>query len=192
MNKHEQQFCKTEFFHSLIGIVHYGLYHFKGGPVILHCIAIISSKIPKHYLGFHAKIITRWDYQAVSGGDTHYSLFRGTKASVEIRQGKEENYLTTLYIKPNGPEDATVFSTAIQNAVASLNKTHDGITVEKSLNGWKLVIPQTFKIGHEAHFAQVMQRYLQYLNNKKLPDWEVPNMLAKYYTSTKAVEMATK
>ena len=140
----------------------------------------------------HAKIITRWDYQAVSGGDTHYSLFRGTKASVEIRQGKEENYLTTLYIKPNASEDATVFSTAIQNAVASLNKTHAGITVEKSLNGWKLVIPQTFKIGHEAHFAQVMQRYLQYLNNKKLPDWEVPNMLAKYYTSTKAVEMATK
>ena len=140
----------------------------------------------------HTKIITRWDYQAVSGGDTHYSLFRGTKASIEIRQGKEENYLTTLYIKPNASEDANVFPNAMQNAVAKLNAAHAGITAEKTLNGWKLVIPQTFKIGHEAHFAQVMQRYLQYLNDKKLPDWEVPNMLAKYYTSTKAVEMATK
>ena len=140
----------------------------------------------------HTKIIARWDYQAVSGGDTHYSLFRGTKASIEIRQGKEENYLTTLYIKPNASEDANVFPNAMQNAVAKLNATHAGITAEKTLNGWKLVIPQTFKIGHEAHFAQVMQRYLQYLNNKKLPDWEVPNMLAKYYTSTKAVEMAIK
>ena len=140
----------------------------------------------------HAKIIARWNYQALTGGDTHYSLFKGTKATIEIKQGKEENYLPTLYIKPNAAEDTAAFSPAIQNAVDVLNKTHAGITAEKTSYGWKLVIPQTFKVGHEAHFAQVMQRYLQYLNDKKLPDWEVPNMLAKYYTSTKALEMAAK
>lgn len=140
----------------------------------------------------HAKIIARWNYQAVSGGDTHYSLFKGTKASVEIKQGKEENYLPTLYVKQNGKEDAAAFSTAMQKAVAALNATHAGITAEKTIKGWKLVIPQSFKVGHEAHFAQVMQRYLQYLGDKKLPGWEVPNMLAKYYTSTKALEMAAK
>ncbi|HEY0608975.1 MAG TPA: putative oxidoreductase C-terminal domain-containing protein [Chitinophaga sp.] len=26
----------------------------------------------------------------------------------------------------------------------------------------------------------------------KLPDWEVPNMLAKYYTTTKALEMSAE
>jgi len=28
------------------------------------------------------------------------------------------------------------------------------------------------------------------LKERKLPAWEVPNMLAKYYTTTKALEMA--
>ena len=46
-------------------------------------------------------------------------------------------------------------------------------------------------MGHEAHFAQVMERYLQYLKDKKLPGWEVPGMLAKYYTATKALDIAT-
>jgi len=30
------------------------------------------------------------------------------------------------------------------------------------------------------------------LKNKNMPAWEVPNMLAKYYTTTKALEIALK
>ena len=44
--------------------------------------------------------------------------------------------------------------------------------------------------GHEAHFGEVTERYLQYLVDGKPADWEVPNMKAKYYTTTKALEMA--
>ena len=29
-----------------------------------------------------------------------------------------------------------------------------------------------------------------YLKEGKLPDWEVPNMLAKYYTTTAALDLA--
>jgi hypothetical protein len=36
-----------------------------------------------------------------------------------------------------------------------------------------------------------MERYLQYLKDGKLPDWEVPCMIAKYYTTTKALEIAS-
>jgi len=36
----------------------------------------------------------------------------------------------------------------------------------------------------------VTERYLRFLRDGKLPDWEVPNMIAKYYTTTKALEMA--
>ncbi len=141
----------------------------------------------------HAKIIARWDYQATPGsGDTHYSLFKGTNATVEIKQGGAENFQPTLYVTPAASVNETDFSLALQKAIATINEKYSGVTAEKTRDGWKLVIPQSFKIGHEAHFAQVMQRYLQYLKDKKLPDWEVPNMLAKYYTSTKALEMATK
>ncbi len=47
-----------------------------------------------------------------------------------------------------------------------------------------------YYVGHEAHFAQVMQNFLRYLREGRLPDWEVPNMLAKYYTTMEAVKAA--
>jgi hypothetical protein len=51
-------------------------------------------------------------------------------------------------------------------------------------------IPDKYRIGHEAHFGQVTDRYLEYLDKGKLPEWEVPNMIAKYYTTTSALTKA--
>lgn len=139
----------------------------------------------------HVKAIARWEYQAAPGsGDTHYSIYKGTKANVEIKQGKEENYQPTLYVTPN-VNDAS-FGAVIKDALSKLTATYPGVTAEKAGNRWKFIIPQSYKVGHEAHFGQVMTRYLQFLKDKKLPEWEVPNMLAKYYTSTKALEMAAR
>jgi len=36
----------------------------------------------------------------------------------------------------------------------------------------------------------VTENFLEYLKDGKLPDWEVPNMIAKYYVTTRALEMA--
>ncbi len=138
------------------------------------------------------KITARWEFKAPEGsGDTHYSLLKGTKANLEIKQGKEESYQPALYIIPaNGQEKE--YASTLQKAVEKLNATYPGVTIEKMTDRWKVVIPQSYKVGHEAHFAQVMKRYLQFLKEKKLPAWEVPGMIAKYYTATRALEMASK
>lgn len=140
----------------------------------------------------HVKVTARWEYKAPEGsGDTHYSLLKGTKANLEIKQGKEEGYQPTLYITPAAGASQG-FEPALNNAVKKLQAAYPGVAIEKAATGWKVVIPQSYKVGHEAHFGQVMKRYLQFLKDKKLPVWEEPNMLAKYYTSTKALEIATK
>ncbi|TKK71901.1 oxidoreductase [Ilyomonas limi] len=141
--------------------------------------------------GVPVKLTARWNYQAPEGsGDTHYCLLKGTKANLEIRQGKEENYKPTLYIiqKSSG----SGYENEVQDAVKQLSTKYPGISLQKNKQGWLVIIPEKYKVGHEAHFAQVMQRYLQYFKERKLPDWEVPDMIAKYYTSTKALEIATK
>jgi hypothetical protein len=51
-------------------------------------------------------------------------------------------------------------------------------------------VPEKYNEGHEAHFGRVTEKYLQYLKEGKLPSWEVPNMIAKYYTTTSALELA--
>ena len=55
---------------------------------------------------------------------------------------------------------------------------------------WQVIIPDKYKEGHEAHFARVTENFLEYLQKDNMPAWEVPNMLAKYFTTTKALELA--
>jgi hypothetical protein len=37
-----------------------------------------------------------------------------------------------------------------------------------------------------------MERFLKYLAQGNLPEWEIANMRAKYYTTIKALEMAQR
>ena len=35
-------------------------------------------------------------------------------------------------------------------------------------------------------------RYLEFLKDGRMPEWEVPNMIAKYYTTTEAHRLGHK
>jgi len=140
--------------------------------------------------GKHANVSVIWNYQAPEGtGDTHYSIMRGTKSNLIIKQGEAENYKPTLYIQPTikGP-----FEDLLKNAVDNeVQKSFPETSLEKvSNNMWKINIPDEFKVGHEAHFGQVTENYLKYLENGKLPEWEEPNMITKYYTTIAGYQMA--
>jgi len=51
-------------------------------------------------------------------------------------------------------------------------------------------VPQSYHVGHEAHFGQVASTFLRYVTEGALPSWEVPNMIAKYHTTTRALALA--
>ncbi len=55
---------------------------------------------------------------------------------------------------------------------------------------WLVEIPDSYKVGHEAHFGQVTEKFLGYLRSGDLPEWEIPNMIVKYYTTTEAMKKA--
>ena len=139
--------------------------------------------------GVHAKTVVTWNYKAPEGtGDTHSSLMRGTKANLIIRQGKEEGYKPTLYVEPIINEPA--FETILLENFKKISSKFKGVELEKSSAGWRIKIPDELKEDHEAHFARVTKNFLQYLKNNDMPSWEVPNMLAKYYTTIKGLEMS--
>jgi predicted dehydrogenase len=140
--------------------------------------------------GVHAKTSVTWNYKAPDGtGDTHHSVMRGTKANLLIRQGPEENYQPTLFIELLNGEDQKGI---ILEKFKLLAGRYPGISLNETKKGWQVIIPDTYKEGHEAHFARVMEKFLEYLKNKNMPAWEVPNMLAKYYTTSKGLEIALK
>ena len=150
-----------------------------------------NGEINYRLKGIHAKISVTWDFQAPEGtGDTHFSVMRGTQASVVIKQGKEQNFKPTLYIEPSAKTDLKAFEKAIQADLKQLNSKYPGVALKKIDTGWEVIIPDTYKVSHEDHFAQVTKKYLECLKKGQLPAWEVPNMIAKYYTTTKAREKA--
>lgn len=141
--------------------------------------------------GVHAKVSVTWNYKAPDGtGDTHYSLMRGTKAALIIKQGATENYKPTLYIEQRDSDPD--FENKLKAAVYKINQIFPGISLQKNTTNFQLSVPEKYNVGHEAHFAQVMNKYLEYLKNNSMPSWEVPNMLSKYYITTTAKAMASK
>ncbi len=141
--------------------------------------------------GVHAKVSVVWNYKAPDGtGDTHYSIMRGTKANLVIRQAAEQLFKPTLYIEPLQHNEAV--DAAVENVVKIVAKNYPGISLKKNEKGWELLIPDSYKDGHEAHFGKVAEKYLDYLEHQNMPTWEIPNMIAKYYTTTQAQKLASK
>jgi len=143
--------------------------------------------------GIHAKVSVIWNFEApAGGGDTHYSIMRGSKANVIIEQGKAQNYRPELYCETAGSNSMAELGKSLEAALPSLQRKYPGVEIREEKPRWRILIPDKYRVGHEAHFGQVMEHYLKFLTAGKLPEWEVPNMIAKYYTTTQALELALK
>lgn len=139
--------------------------------------------------GVNVRVSVTWNFKAPEGGgDTHFSVMKGTLARLEIRQGPDQKYRPELYILPAASTPG--YRDALQKSVEIIGSRYAGITVEPYADGFHLVIPDSLRTTHETHFAQVTRNYLGYLKNHDLPDWEVPNMLAKYWLTTTAKKIA--
>ena len=161
-----------------------------GDSLRVYCNGDILYKLK----GVCAKVSVTWKYTfPKGGGDTHFSVMKGSKCNLIIRQGKEQNYQPELYVESVKKQDLAVFEKTLNASLTKLASKYPGISLQKqSKNVWQVMIPTKYRVGHEAHFGQVMDNFLLYLKNKQLPSWEVPNMLAKYYLTTAALDMAKK
>jgi predicted dehydrogenase len=141
--------------------------------------------------GVNARTSVIWNYESKDGsGDTHNSTMRGTRANLIISQGPEEGYKVTLYILPIKADKS--YDQVVADKFKTLQGQYPGIELVKNNKGWTVSIPDSYKEGHEAHFGRVTGKFIEYLKDGTIPAWEVPNMLAKYYTTTQALEVSRK
>jgi predicted dehydrogenase len=140
--------------------------------------------------GVYAKISVEWKFEApAGGGDTHYSVMRGEKCDLAIRQGAREKFIPTLYVEKIKSKPGEDFAARLKEALASL--PFEGLSTEVVDNKTiKIVIPEKYRVGHESHFGQVTQKYLKYLEEGNMPEWEIQGMITKYYTTTSALKKA--
>lgn len=136
--------------------------------------------------GVHVALEIMWNWESATG-DVYDASFRGSLARVEIRQGKDERFVPELYVVPTSL--TPVWRKAMTEKMAALAKTYPGLGWDE-LSG-RVTIPEKYRVGHEAHFAQVARRFFDYVRNPAaIEAWERSNMLVKYYISTRGVEVS--
>lgn len=134
----------------------------------------------------YGKVIVEWGFTNPDGGDTHYSIMRGTDANLIIHQDIEQDFVATLYVEPTEQADADQFEVTLNQALDSLSDRFEGLSAEYTDLGWKIHIPDQYIETHEEHFTRVTERYLNALIQGGLPDWERTNLETKYFITTEA------
>ena len=161
----------------------------KNGALEYFCNTYVTYTVK----GVHTALNVPWDWEAPAGaGDTHYAVYKGSRAKVEVRQSKADNYRTEVYVVAQCRLRTGHRSVPpCRPAWRRLQEQWPGVAVDERHGEIHLSIPDGFRVGHEAHFAQVTRNFLGYLRDRStLPAWERPNMLAKYFVTTTGTEMS--
>lgn len=140
--------------------------------------------------GVYGKVSAQWGFTNADGGDTHFSVLRGSLADLVIRQDIDQDFIATLYVEPTENADMDNFESVLDSVLEDLNEPYPGLGYEKTDLGYRITIPDELTETHEEHFTRVTERYLDTLIEGSLPEWERTNLLTKYFLTTRAYEMS--
>ena len=151
-----------------------------------------NNSVTYQLRGDFVRLNIQWGFEAPAGSkDSELAIFRGTKSRIEVRQGREQYFAAEVYVIPARAELHDKVKTALTAKVAALQKNYPGLSLREDAERFQIVIPEKLRIGHEAHFALLTRRFLDYVRDPKtLPAWEKPNLLAKYFVTTGGVKLA--
>ena len=153
----------------------------EGGRLDYYC----NNQVRYRLRGIHVRLDVLWNWESPAGVDLHHAVYRGTNSRIEVRQGENENFRPEVYVVPNGPEKRAAVAAALCDHLHRLQGAWPGLGSEPVGDELRMVIPDRYRVGHEAHFAQVLAQFLEYLKSPdSMPTWERPNMLAKYHVTT--------
>jgi hypothetical protein len=150
-----------------------------------------NSEINYRIRGAQVRLKVVWNWESPGGVDFHHAVYRGTLASVEVRQTIKENYRPELFVAPSSPDKHAAVASAVSARIERLQMSFPEIAAETAGEELRITIPDRYRVGHEAHFAQVVTEFLMYLKSpQSIPTWERPNMLAKYFTTTLGAKLS--
>lgn len=140
--------------------------------------------------GVKVKLAVIWALEApAGGGDTHYSVMRGTKADLIIEQGPQTGNKPELFVKPHGNPAET--EKLLKAAFAG--QARKGIAPVREGDFLRLEIPAVLRTTHEEHFAAVRDDFIACLDGgKKFPANLRSALKAKYSLLAAAKNLAAK
>ena len=97
--------------------------------------------------------------QPEGGGDTHWSVARGTGASVTIRLGPETGFRPEIHVG-EGAKPSTDLGPRLERHLAGWAAAFPGLAIAPSDLGYRLLVPPALATPHERTFPLVLDDFL--------------------------------
>ena len=121
------------------------------------------------------------------GGDAHGATLRGTDATIVARRGPETGFRAELHIAPR--DAGQHFDSRLDEALSAWRRELPGLSRRPSSLGQELVIPAALHTPHEAHFAMVLDRFLDHLEGAAWPAELAARIRSRYTLLANAREL---
>jgi hypothetical protein len=154
-----------------------GLHYFCNGELIYRI-----KEIP-----VHIRVI--WNLEIPEGsGDRHFSIIKGTRSDLMIRQLPQRGFKVELLIVPQ--KNASEVQTAVQGCLETWSLQYPGLSLGREDENILIKIPDELRTTHEAHFCQVRDTYLDYLSKGSYPPENLACIVSKYTLLAEARKQA--
>ena len=124
------------------------------------------------------------------GGDVHRTTVRGEHAVLTARNGPETDFRGELHVAPRDP--GAGFEARLSERLAAWEATMPGLAHHPSPLGLEIVIPGALHTPHEAHFAMVLDDFLDLLDAGAWPAALAARIRARYTVLARARERCTR
>jgi predicted dehydrogenase len=144
-----------------------------GGVLDYSCNAELGYRIG----GIEARASVSWNVSTPpGGGDTSMTVARGTHADVLMERAAHTGYRRKLLVQPHD-----VAERVLVDAVAAIRAHEPGVDVAPADRGrYEVTIPPALDLGHESHFARVLDEFVRLIDERRWPSALAERTLAKY------------
>jgi predicted dehydrogenase len=130
--------------------------------------------------GVTARAATRWEVSSPpGGGDTSRVVLRGRSAEIRVEQSADTRFRRRVLVEARGDTGRT--ARALTSALTAADAELPGVHVRPlhpALH--EVAIPPGLDAGHEAHFAQLLDELLGWIDARHWPAALAERTLAKY------------
>ncbi len=138
-----------------------------------------NGQIDYRLKGVRVRQRSEWAlHQPAGGGDLHSATVRGSGCGIVIRQGPETGYVTEVHVTGGDGLEAR-----LSEALPAWRESFPGLDFKASELGFEMLIPAALNTGHEAHFAMVLDEFLDLVETSAWPE-HLARRIRNRYTLT--------
>ena len=153
-----------------------------------------NTEIDFSLRGVTARLRSEWFLREPPGsGDWHNVTLRGSRALLRVVQGPETGHRAELRVQPHAGGGSLA---ALREWVASEQADLPGLTLspvpESDGTLLRLHVPEALRTGHETHFAEVLDQFLDHLDSGTWSATKAAALRMRYTLLARARELALR